>query len=236
MFMKVHWIWLAALLVVVLPCGAGGPKKSKAKESSSELERYVVEAEARGAQSPAAAPGSLWTPDSRFSTLGMDPRAARVDDMVTIVVVESASAVASGTVKTARSSSLNASVTGLAKKTNPAGALANLAGLTGGSSIDGQGSTSRETTITTTLTGRVTRVLPNGYLLVEGRKVVGVNAEEQVVSIRGIVRTVDLAQDNSVTSDRMAQMEVSVNGKGVVGSTVRRPMFLYRLLMGLLPL
>ena len=111
-----------------------------------------------------------------------------------------------------------------------------MAGLTGGSSIDGQGSTSRETTITTTLTGRVTRVLPNGYLLVEGRKVVGVNAEEQVVSIRGIVRTVDLAQDNSVTSDRMAQMEVSVNGKGVVGSTVRRPMFLYRLLMGLLPL
>ena len=105
----------------------------------------------------------------------------------------------------------------------------------GGTSLDGQGTTSRETTLTTTLTARVARVLPNGYLLVEGRKLVGVNAEQQVVSVRGVVRPLDLAPDNSIASDRLAQMEVSVNGKGVVGSSVRRPMLLYRLLLGLLP-
>ena len=53
--------------------------------------------------------------------------------------------------------------------------------------------------------------------------------------VRGIVRPLDLAPDNSVASDRLAQMEVSVNGKGVLGDAIRRPNFLYRLLLGILP-
>jgi flagellar L-ring protein FlgH len=224
----------AAVILSTLPCLPAETGR-KAPKQPSELDRYVEESIARGARTSAPTPGSLWAPDAGFGGLGLDPRAVRVDDVLTILVTESASAVASGTVKTQRSSALNASITGLAKKTNPAGALANLAGVSGSSSLDGQGSTSRETTITTTITARVTRVLPNGYFLVEARKVVGVNAEEQTVTIRGIVRPVDLGSDNSVASDRLAQLEVSVNGKGVVGSTVRRPMFLYRLLMGILP-
>jgi flagellar L-ring protein precursor FlgH len=40
---------------------------------------------------------------------------------------------------------------------------------------------------------------------------------------------------NTVTSAQIANLEVSVNGKGVVGDAVRRPFILYRLLLGLLP-
>ena len=36
-------------------------------------------------------------------------------------------------------------------------------------------------------------------------------------------------------SDRLGQLEVRVNGKGVVGDAIKRPFFLYRLLLGLLP-
>jgi flagellar L-ring protein precursor FlgH len=81
----------------------------------------------------------------------------------------------------------------------------------------------------------VTDVLPNGYLVVEGVKRVQVNSENQIITIRGVVRPFDLDLTNSVASDRIAQMEVQVNGKGVVGDSIHRPFFLYRILLGLLP-
>ena len=52
---------------------------------------------------------------------------------------------------------------------------------------------------------------------------------------RGIVRPVDLTTANVVPSDRIAEMEIQVNGKGVVADSVRRPFILYRLILGLLP-
>ena len=45
----------------------------------------------------------------------------------------------------------------------------------------------------------------------------------------------DIDFTNSVRSNRLGQLEVHVNGKGVVGDAVRRPFFLYRLILGLLP-
>jgi len=77
--------------------------------------------------------------------------------------------------------------------------------------------------------------MPNGYLVLEGAKNVTVNSETQTVIVRGVARPTDVSPGNLVRSDRLAQMEVRINGKGVVGDAVRRPFFLYRLLMGLLP-
>jgi flagellar L-ring protein precursor FlgH len=52
---------------------------------------------------------------------------------------------------------------------------------------------------------------------------------------RDVIRPFDLDLTNSVASDRVAQMELQVNGKGVVQDSIHRPNFLYRLLLGLLP-
>jgi flagellar L-ring protein precursor FlgH len=162
-------------------------------------------------------------------------KASQVNDLVTIVVTESASAVSSGASKSKRASSANNSITALAGVTKAAGPWANLANLSGSQSLDGTGTTSRATTITTTISARVTCVLPNGYMLLEGTKDVQVNSERQTVSVRGVVRPADLASDNSVPSDRLAQMEIKLNGKGVVGDAIRRPFILWRLLLGILP-
>jgi flagellar L-ring protein precursor FlgH len=81
----------------------------------------------------------------------------------------------------------------------------------------------------------VTHVLPNGYLVVEGQKTVRINSESQVVLVRGIVRPIDLSAQNSIVSDQISQMEVRIDGKGVVTDAIRRPFFLYRLLLGILP-
>ena len=148
---------------------------------------------------------------------------------------EQASAVSSGASETSRTSSLAASVTGLVGLKSPAGALANLANTSSATALKGNGTTSRQTTLTTTMSARVTNVLPNGYLVLEGTKSIQINSESQVVTVRGVVRPADLAVDNSVQSNRLAQMEIILNGKGVVGDAIRRPNFLYRFILGLIP-
>jgi flagellar L-ring protein precursor FlgH len=229
---------MKSTLTIVVLLGASlassAPKIRKPPPPSA-LDQYIEEAMKTGLNNRPEAPGSLYNPDSPITDLARDVRSRSVNDLVNIQVVEKASAVVTGNLKTSRQSSLKASVTSLAGVKSPAGALANLANANSTSAIAGAGSTTRETSISTTLAARVTHVLPNGYLVLEGTKEIQLNSERQTVTVRGIVRPADLA-NNTVLSDHMAQLEVRVNGKGVVGDAIRRPFILYRLLMGILPL
>ncbi len=222
--------------VLWLPAIAGAADR-KAAAPPSPLDAYVQEAAERAARSAAleTAPGSVWQPGAALANLAADLKACQVDDLVTIVVREQASAVAKGTTKSSRSSAANYSVGAVFGKTNPAGPLANMLSTNGTQALAGEGATTRETVLTTTLSARVAAVLPNGYLMLEGIKNVAVNSENQIVTVRGVARPFDIAPGNMVASDRLAQLEVRINGKGVVGDSVRRPFFLYRLLLGLLP-
>lgn len=225
--------------IVCLLCAtvlaAWAAKKEKQPEPS-RLDRYIQEALDRGAAGAAkASAGSIWSPAAPLIDLGSDVRARQVDDLVTILVAERASAVSKGTTKTARQSQVKSSIGALAGLNQASGALANLASASSASQLAGEGATSRETVLTTTLSARVTHVLPNGYLVVEGSKEVQVNSERQLVTVRGVVRPADLAPGNVVRSDRLAELEVHIAGKGVVNDAIRRPFILYRILLGLLP-
>lgn len=200
----------------------------------SELDRIIAEAEA-SAHGTRSSAGSLFDPSGRFADVARDLRAAQVNDLVTIVVADQASAISRGTTASSRKSSASAGISAMGGPTRVAGPLSSMAGMNGDQKLDGQAETSRESALRTTLTARVTHVLPNGNLVVEGRKSVTVNAERQVVKVRGIARWNDLSGGNRISSDRLGLLEVQVDGKGVVNDAIRRPNFLYRLLLGLLP-
>jgi flagellar L-ring protein precursor FlgH len=217
------------LCVLLWPLTASDPAKEL-----TPLERYIIEATARG-NSPGASPGAIWSPVAPLAEPGRDLRARFIDDLITIVVAERASAVASGNVKSARTSSAKASINALGGVTRSLGRWVNPLDISSDTQLDGQATTSRQTELTTSMSARVTRVLPNGYLVVEGIKEIQLNSERQTVTVRGVARPADLLPGNVVQSDRLAQLEVRINGKGVVGDAVRRPFFLYRLLLGLLP-
>ena len=225
------------LLFAIGIAGAPGAEgRAKKPPQLTPLDRYIEEALSRSRPAESAnSAGSLWSKSSRFTNLGGDNRATQVDDLITVLVVESASAVVNGATKSQRQSTVSASVNALGGLKSPKSALVNLANATSNSQLDGQGTTSRSTSINTNLSARVTHVLPNGYLVVEGTKEVGVNSEHQMVTVRGVVRPSDLSTDNFIRSDQIAQLELQVNGKGVVGDSIRRPFILYRLIMGLLP-
>jgi flagellar L-ring protein precursor FlgH len=223
--------------VVIILCGPAIARNTKRPVSQatpvSALDRLLTGTESGSPTSPTV--GSLYTPDGSLADIAMDFRATRVGDVVTVIVAEQASANSQGTTSTKRTSSANASVSSLLGPKVATGALANLANLSGQQQLQGQGATSRITTLTTTLSARVLKVLPNGNLIVEGTKAVAINSEVQNVSLRGIVRPIDIGPDNSITSSRVADLEVRINGRGVVNDAIHRPNFLYRLLLGVLP-
>lgn len=225
---------LLAFSLALAPSWAAQKKKPKPPEPSA-LDRYVAEATAAAHANNDASPGSLWSSVALLTNLACDLRASRVNDTVTVLVAENASAISSGNVQTARTSSAKASVTALGGVTKSTGALANLLGTSGDQELKGSGTIGRSAVISTTLGTRVVHVLPNGYLVVVGVKEIRVSSEEQMITVRGVVRPADLSPGNVVQSDLIAQLEVSVNGKGVVGDAIKRPFFLYRLLLGLLP-
>jgi len=221
-------ILMATLVVSAAP-------RVRPQSQPSALDEWIASAAVASPAMSGGTPGSLWSDAAVLFSLAADLRASRPGDVVTIVVSERASAVTTGNTRTARTSSAKAKIDALTGIPRVPGPLPNLLALSSQNQLDGQGITSRETTLNATLAARVTHAFPNGLLVVEGTKTVTVNSEAQLIRVRGVVRAVDLSTTNSVTTDRLAQMEVSVNGRGVVNDSIRRPNFLYRLILGILP-
>ncbi|MCX5742145.1 MAG: flagellar basal body L-ring protein FlgH [Proteobacteria bacterium] len=89
----------------------------------------------------------------------------------------------------------------------------------------GNGAVARQGQVTATLPVRVMQVLANGDLFIEGTKVVMVGHEEKHIYVSGIVRRIDIAEDNSVPSSRIADAEIEYTGRGDISDTQRRNWF-----------
>jgi len=226
--------YISVLLLAVLPVAGFAAKHNKKPPEPSALDQYLQQALKQPSAPVQPSPGSLWSPASRLTDVGSDVRAAQVDDLVTIVVNEQASAVATGATQTARASTAQSQISALGGKKSANGAAQNLLNLATSTSLNGSGTTSRGATLTATLSARVTHVLPNGYLVVEGTKDLQVNSEHQLLTVRGVIRPADLT-GNVIGSNQIAQMEIKIDGKGVVNDAIHRPNILYRILLGILP-
>jgi len=187
---------------------------------------YEVPA-ASEASGPSSA-GSLW-PGRSPTLLFADERALRENDLLVINIQENADAANGATTDITRSSSMSASA-GYQKGSGPltfgspsGGSLGAATGgtavqLQGGmdSALSAHGSTGRTQQFVAIVPAVVRKVLPNGNLFVEGHKVVLVNNEEQHFYISGIVRPIDIEQDNSVLSSKVADAEIEFTGRGLL--------------------
>jgi flagellar L-ring protein precursor FlgH len=225
---------LLIFLVCIVPCIAKKPKAPPPDKLPS-LEQYIKDVNKNLQQSVTTSPGSIYPAGGRLADAMRDLRASRMYDLVNIVVSESSSAVSQGATNTDRKSSANVSIASILGPQKATGTLANLLNDTGETQLQGTGTTSRTSSLTTVITAEVIAVLPNGNLVLQGQKEIQVDSEKQVVTVRGILRPDDLSVLNSVASSQLARLEVHVSGKGVIEDAVRRPNILYRLLLGLLP-
>jgi flagellar L-ring protein precursor FlgH len=183
------------------------------------------------ARSPSApiSEGSLWHEDARLGDLYGDLIARHVGDVVTIKVVENSEALKSASTETARGSSLNASVdTFFGAPLDYGGFQPEVSGSMR-NEFEGQGTTTRKDTLVATLTAKVVDVLPGGLLRIEGYRDVTINNERQYLLLRGVIRPVDIAPDNSVFSSSIADAQIAYAGNGVV-SDKQRPGWFTRIL------
>lgn len=163
---------------------------------------------------------SLW--DDRAGVFFADRRAHKVNDVVTIVVDESAKASkAAGTALNRDSSAqmgissffgLDKSVAAANSRISPSSLIA----ANGKTTFDGSGKTSREESLTTTVTAIVKAILPNGNMELEARRTVSVNNENQVMVLHGVIRPEDVDGSNAVLSSRVAQARIEYYGEGVL--------------------
>jgi len=174
--------------------------------------------------------------ESSYDGFFQDLRAHKVGDLVTINIVETSKATKKADTKTARTSSINAgidSLLGYESKMKSWGvpkAFDNTAMFKAsmGNKFDGSGSTSRDESMTASITARVVQVLPNGNLVVEGTRKIRVNNETQNITLSGIIRPSDISPDNTVLSSYIADARIDYTGSGPV-SDKQRPGWLARI-------
>lgn len=164
--------------------------------------------------------GSIWQASS--GGLTEDLKARHRGDTLTIVITETASASKEAKTDTSRGSTVNAGIpnfmglekVGLLK--NNLGDLSKLINASVDSSYKGSGSTSRAENLKATMTARVIDVLPNGNMLIEGRRNIKVNNEDQEIILEGTVRPRDIGADNVVNSIYIADARISYSGRGII--------------------
>ncbi len=184
-----------------------------------------------------SSPGSLWDPENGRAFMFEDRRAGRIGDIVVVQIVEQHRGSKKANTKADREANLSAAVSGgLFGLGSLAESFAEYFNIKAGTSNDfeGEGSTSREDTLTGTIAANVIEVFPNGDLRIQGKREVTVNSEKQTMTIKGIVRRIDLDTENMVLSSKVADAQISYTGLGVVDD-VQRPGWATRIFNWLTP-
>ena len=100
---------------------------------------------------------------------------------------------------------------------------------------EGVGTAAQANALSGVITAMVAEVLPNGNLIVEGRKQLSLTEGAEFIQIRGVVRARDVQPDNTVSSMRMAQAQISYRGTGNLAESTQ-PGWITQLLFKYWPL
>lgn len=172
----------------------------------------------------ASADGSAWRDSA--ADLFRDARAMRVGDVITVRISIKDKAVIDNSTNRSRESTMNldhsmkydAAVGGF-KRSGNAGFQS---GGTAKSEATGKGGVTRSESIDLLIAAVVTDVLPNGNLVIRGTQEVLVNFEMRELTVQGVVRPRDVATDNSVSYERIAEARIAYGGRGRI-TEVQQP-------------
>lgn len=166
---------------------------------------------------------SLWAENTSIFS---DIKARNLNDIVMIRVIENVSALGRANTKTSRDSSLDASIDNFLgaplnfNKNNLWGKNNTFTPQVKGAMKDnfkGDGETTRQSKLDATISAKIVEVLPNGNLVLESRKEVAINRENQILILKGIIRPEDIQPDNTVLSTKVADIKIYLVGDGIIG-------------------
>ncbi|MCX7829086.1 MAG: flagellar basal body L-ring protein FlgH [Thermanaerothrix sp.] len=145
-----------------------------------------------------------------------DRRPSKVGDIVTVQVSETTDTKDEGKLTTSKSDS-----SGIKDGTGILDFIKAFS-IGGSSNSSGNSKTERKHNLTTSISCVVTEVLPNGNMVIVGQRDVVTQEEKLKISFTGVIRPEDVGVGNTIPSNRVANAEIRVEGKGSV-SRVQRP-------------
>ena len=218
-----------------------GPPSLMAKTANSSQKdpaqiraAYIARVQQQEGQAPLPSNlGSLWVPGGAYNELSSDYKARNVGDTLTLVVLEQTTAQSTGDVNSSRAFQTSSAITALPGKLKTGG-VNPLFGANSSTALKGTGETSSGSNLTTTLTGHIIAVLPNGNLIVEAERHVLINSQHEAMLVRGVLRPGDIGPNNTAPSTSLANLEIELKGKGVVTDSIARPNPIVRTLLWLI--
>jgi flagellar L-ring protein FlgH len=175
--------------------------------------------------------GALWPGETADNLLFADSKARVVGDIVTVTIAESNTSSQSATTNTSKNTTMNMQSTNVLGLPSSLG-VQNFLGL--GTQFDprinasvansnqGDGTVTRNGSLTGEISALITEILPSGNFRIEGRRSVTVNHEEQILVLRGIIRPQDINFDNTILSRWIADASISLTGEGIVADEQRK--------------
>lgn len=154
-------------------------------------------------------------------TVGLfDNRTARrKGDILTIELIETASASAQSSTSTSKENSVDLpSPTVAGDKVTKDGKEVLSNQFEGGRDFSGSGNTSQSHNLSGKISVTVSDVLPNRNLVVRGQKLLNLNQANEYIRITGIVRPEDIRPDNTVLSNRLANAHIIYGDSGTMSS------------------
>lgn len=158
--------------------------------------------------------GAIFNPEMHAGLFG-DQKAFQVGDVLTVKLQEKTDASKSAK---ATSTKADANEVGVASLFGlPANTIGNMdATLSASRSFSGDGTATQKNKLEGDITVTVARVMPNGNLMIQGEKFIGINQGLEFVRIAGVVRPADVARDNTVLSTRVANARIQYGGEGAI--------------------
>ena len=182
--------------------------------------------------------GGIWPGDTPKNLLFEDTKARKVGDLVTVILNETATSTQTATTDTSKSASIALGTTGIMGLPSDMG-VKNFLGL--GNGFDpsvgatnerankGSGTTSRSGSLTGTVAATIVSINENGNFVIEGKRSVKINQEEQLMVLTGVIRPSDVNYDNTINSSLIANASITYSGDGVIAEE-QRVGWLYRAL------
>jgi flagellar L-ring protein FlgH len=172
---------------------------------------------------------SLWHEDEGRSMCA-DKRAGRIGDIVTILVQESSAATKDNSTKTSKESKVDAAIATFLFSPAASGLMTQGGQMPGlkfnnSSSFAGGGTINNSQNIMASLAVRVTDVLPNKNLIVEGNRESSFSGEQQTIILRGTIRPDDILPNNTVLSYNVADATIKFVTKGTITDSQRKGWF-----------
>ena len=154
----------------------------------------------------------------QFRSFTADKKAFRIGDTVTILLVEKTQAESSANTRSGQALGVGGELNGsLGRYSRDYDATLGIRNKREGDAV-----TSRNGFLNGEITATVIKVNEYEHLVVEGEKVIVINGEEQAVRVRGYVRQEDIANNNTVFSNRLTNARIEFTGDGVVGDVQRK--------------